>query len=150
MRDPIARFWTHVRKTNTCWLWTAGKFRRGYGSFKFNGKTVKAHRFSYELHVGPIPPKLYVCHHCDNTSCVRPDHLFVGTQFDNMRDMAKKKNYLDRSGEHNANAKLTKDTISEIRQEAKSDTTQKRLAQKFGISRSQIGRIVRGQAWCLP
>lgn len=80
------RFWPKVEKTDGCWLWTANTRPNGYGLFG----SVGAHRVAYELCVGPIPSGMYVCHRCDNPACVRPDHLFVGTQLDNMRDMVTK------------------------------------------------------------
>ena len=81
--DPIPRFWAHVQKTETCWLWTAaqrggkyGVFRGGkYGVFQIRGRLVGVHRFSYELHQGPIPPGLTIDHLCRNRLCVNPAHL---------------------------------------------------------------------------
>lgn len=75
-----------------CWEWLGGKDRHGYGQFRTEKKQHKtmAHRFSYEIHIGPIPDGMKVCHSCDNPSCVNPDHLWVGTQADNVRDMIAK------------------------------------------------------------
>lgn len=81
-RNPVSRFWAKVSKTDGCWLWTGGRSNDGYGNFD----NKRPHRFSYELAFGPIPPKLNICHHCDTPLCVRPEHLFVGTQKDNIQD----------------------------------------------------------------
>lgn len=82
-RAPIAdRFWAKVEKTEGCWEWTGSKSRKGYGQFNEG----RAHRVSWEMHNGPIPEGMFVCHHCDNPPCVRPDHLFIGDNAANMRD----------------------------------------------------------------
>jgi len=75
---------------NECWEWSAGKFKQGYGAFGIDKKMVNTHRVAYELFVGPIPEGLCVLHTCDNPSCVNPNHLFLGTQKDNIQDMVKK------------------------------------------------------------
>ena len=83
----MERFWNKVNKTDTCWLWTAGKQKEGYGKFWFNGKTQTAHILSYELHKGPIPKGKQINHtHSHNKHCVNPDHLYAGTQEENMQD----------------------------------------------------------------
>lgn len=78
------RFWTKVRKTSGCWLWTAGKRGGGYGSFYLDGRNRAAHRVSYEWANGPIPADLVVDHVCRTPACVRPDHLRAVTQRDNL------------------------------------------------------------------
>jgi len=93
-----ARFWSKVDKSagpDGCWLWTAGKFRQGYGCFDVAGKSVKAHRTAYTLTNGQIPHDgsahgLCVCHRCDNPPCCNPAHLFLGTHIDNVRDRENK------------------------------------------------------------
>ena len=80
-----------INKTDSCWLWTGKPNQNGYGRLRINKKTVLAHRLAYELWVGTIPlDKPNVLHHCDNPPCVNPEHLFVGTQADNIKDMVAK------------------------------------------------------------
>ena len=90
------RFWRKVDKTETCWLWSAGTDKFGYGKFKAKGKTIRAHRYSYVLFNGPIPNGLFVCHECDVTGCVNPQHLWLGPPSSNTRDMVSK----NRHGAH--------------------------------------------------
>jgi hypothetical protein len=93
--DATVRFWRFVRKGDGCWEWTGGRTAAGWhGRFAVKATRpaviVMAHRFSWELHYGPIPDGMEVCHHCDNPPCGRPDHLFLGTHADNMRDAGNK------------------------------------------------------------
>jgi hypothetical protein len=93
-----ARFWAKVEKSDGCWTFAPAR-PNDYGSFyRYRGAKVKAHRYSWELHFGPIPDGLDVCHHCDNPPCVRPDHLFLGTHQDNMRDLQQKGRKLGKGG----------------------------------------------------
>lgn len=82
------RFMSHVLKTDTCWLWTASRFKKGYGHFNpcQPGRTRYAHRISCELFKGWIPERMQVQHTCDNPPCVNPDHLKLGNDMDNARD----------------------------------------------------------------
>lgn len=79
-------FWGRVDTSGECWLWTGARLKTGYGVLKRGGRVLKASRVAWALVKGPIPDGLFVCHHCDNPPCVRPDHLFLGTHLDNMRD----------------------------------------------------------------
>jgi len=88
------RFWAKVNKNGPtpehalgpCWVWTGARSQFGYGNLTTNGKQENAHRVSWEIHFGPIPDGIRVLHACDNPPCVRPFHLFLGTQKDNNRD----------------------------------------------------------------
>jgi len=84
------RFERRVRRTDGCWTLKGGVSLFGYGRFSIDGKIEQAHRASFMLHMGPIPPGALVCHTCDNPRCVRPDHLFIGSHHDNMQDRMRK------------------------------------------------------------
>lgn len=84
------KFWSKVVKSEGCWEWQGAKRSNGYGVIYKKGKSTQAHRFSWMITSGAIPEGMYVCHKCDNRPCVRPDHLFLGTHTDNMRDCGAK------------------------------------------------------------
>jgi hypothetical protein len=88
----LERFWAKVKKTESCWIWTAYRNRQGYGRIGTSAaKSTNAHRVSWIIHNGPITENQFVCHKCDNPSCVNPHHLFLGTRQDNINDMMIKK-----------------------------------------------------------
>lgn len=94
MTDPtFDRFMAKVQMTRRCWLWTGAKDRKGYGQFRVLTKLTRAHRWAWRAWNGPIPKGLVVCHFCDTPSCVRPDHLFLGTASENQRDCVAKKRH---------------------------------------------------------
>lgn len=140
------RFWSKVEKSEDCWEWTGPKNNKGYGKFYFDGGGVYAHRFSLALDGAYVPNGLCVCHHCDNPLCVRPDHLWVGTQKENLQDMTNKGRRKPRShiGERNPNVKLTEADVSVIKG---SLIPQVKLAKLFGVTRQLISEICRGNLW---
>lgn len=145
------RFWSKVDKSGECWLWTGGTNPKGYGKIKINGKWQLAHRVAYELQVGPIPPGLFACHHCDTPLCVRPEHLFLGTPRDNAHDMMAKGRHAFVAGSNNPNARLTQQQVDEMRRLRKTGNyTFIQLGAMYGVSASTVGRIFRGNLWLEP
>ena len=86
----VEKFWSLVRKTDRCWLWCGWKGDRGYGRFVIDGVRYRSHRLAWWINGKEIPDGMLVCHRCDEPSCVKPDHLFVGTSKENTRDMVQK------------------------------------------------------------
>ena len=151
------RFWKKINKTDGCWEWLGGTDRRGYGRFYINrngvGRTDGAHRVSWEFANGKIPDGLFVCHRCDNPSCVRPDHLFLGTYQDNITDMVKKgrNKYPVLYGEDSPRSKLTQDQVDEIRKRyIPYKVSSIDLAKEYGTSQSNIDRILKHKTWNQP
>lgn len=145
--SPEKRFWRRVMKTDTCWLWT-GTTIRGYGSFNKHGY---AHRFSWELHNGQILNGLHVLHKCDVRACVRPEHLFLGTNYDNIRDKCAKGRQFKlgpRYGVENNASKLTTVQVLEIRKRyANNDVSMAVLASDYNIGPTQVGNIINRISW---
>ena len=145
------RFWKHVHKTDTCWLWTGPKDNLGRGKIRVGPEStsIRAHRFSWILHFGEIPNGMLVCHHCDIGSCVRPDHLFLGTNADNSADMVAKGRQAKglmagRRGEESGMAKLTEEQVLAIRKDTRSGC---QIATDYGITNVTVGHIKRRRTW---
>lgn len=153
-----AAFWPHVARGDGCWEWTAGRSGTGYGalSIRLPGGTpgklrwlqLKPHRVSWELHNGPIPDGLLVCHRCDNPPCVRPDHLFLGTHADNMRDMAMKKRAGGfRPGKAHPRAKMSDEIVRAVRYLVAFGHSHHTVAECFGVTRPAVSQVIRRSNW---
>ncbi len=146
------RFWSKVEKSEDCWNWTGAKSSFGHGRFKIDGKLYSPHRLVYEWKYGKIPKDMMICHHCDNPSCVKLEHLFLGTRSDNMKDAYRKGRitYFTAHlfGEKHGGSKLTEKQVAQIREEyKKGNTTYRKLGKKYDIDYSTIGKIIRGKRW---
>jgi hypothetical protein len=161
-REPLAaRFWRHVEQTSGCWLWTGRTNRQGYGKTWSTGKPVRtliAHRVSWELHHGPIPPGAFVLHDCDTPACVNPAHLSLGDHAQNMADKVRRHRQKcgpelvahrkHARGERHGWAKLTDDSVREIRALwATGQWSQQRLGERFHVDQTCISSVVRRQWW---
>lgn len=153
-QKPVAeRFWSSVRKSDGCWEWE-GYRKNGYGSMRVAGKNDYAHRISWLINFGEYPGDLCVLHRCDNPGCVRPDHLFLGTRKDNSIDAARKgRNAAQRRpeirrGENGSMVKLSESEVRAIRAEyAAGIGTYQEIAERYGVEKSTIGKIVNRQLW---
>lgn len=143
---PAIRFMEYVLKTDSCWEWIGQKDKNGYGRFSYETKKQWSHRVSYRLHKGEIPEGLFVCHSCDNPPCVNPDHLWLGTNSENLRDMRKKgrakynMNIGNLGRLSRFNLKLTDSQFQEVLQMVKNGVTQREIAEKFGVVHQTISR----------
>lgn len=136
-----------------CWIWDGNiNTASGYGRLFFEGRNLMAHRVSYELHHGPVPAGMHVCHKCDNPPCVNPDHLLPGTDADNVADKMSKGRWGGGPlpGERNHNSKLTDAQVSEIKGLLKLPNFRGKCAQlgrAFGVDECAIHHIKSGRAW---
>lgn len=138
-------FWAKVSKTDSCWLWTAAKTTKGYGSLTLFHKPHRAHQVSWKLHFGDIPRGLFVCHKCDVKTCINPDHLFLGTNGDNVRDAASKNRL--RVGDRHPQAKLTGQEVQDIRALLKDGHKGIDISRVYGVSDQCIYDIKNNRHW---
>lgn len=138
------RFWKKVNKTPKCWEWTKALDKHGYGLFWYRGGCELAHRVSFTTEYGKIPDGFGVHHDCDNRKCIRPSHLMVSTQQDNMLDALERGRLDVFIGSNHKLSKLKEAQVLEIRASKLSEV---KLAEKYGVDRSMIGKIRRNESW---
>jgi len=149
----IERFETKYRINNKtqCWEWIGAFYGSGYGNIMLeNGKITGSHRASWLIHKGKIPLNHNICHKCDNKKCVNPEHLFIGTQKDNLHDMSKKGRRRSNTpiGIHNINAKLVDEKVREIRNKyVPYIYTLQMLADEYNVSKRLIYMVISNKIW---
>jgi hypothetical protein len=129
---------------SACWTWTGSIHPKGYGYVHFDGRWGKAHRVAYALAYGHLPAELHVLHRCDNPPCVNPDHLFVGTNTDNIADRVRKGRSRSLRGAEHPQAKLTEADVREI---LSSGEPQRRAAKRYGVTKALIQFIRHRKLW---
>lgn len=151
-RDVLTRFregiW--VNEQTGCWEWKKACTRAGYGLIGSGRTLIYTHRLSYETHVGPIPEGHHVCHKCDNPKCCNPEHLFTGTDADNLGDMRSKGRghaFEIKVGSEHHSAKLNESQVQKIRALRETGATHAKIAAAFSVSKSTICAICKGRVW---
>ena len=162
MTKPLEkRFWEKVdiRSSNECWKWRGKTNPKGYGEFYSkirNGKHTRSHQVSWILAFGDIPDGFQVCHTCDNSACVNPNHLFLGTNQDNVDDKMKKGRWKSRflygeehpqHGEKSRFHKLTEQNVLEIRRLREQGHTLRSIGERFGVTHGVVNNILQGRKW---
>lgn len=161
-KNILFRILDAINDTGGCWEWQGGRLKAGYGKIRIGEKHELVHRLMWEIHNNAtIPDGMVVMHKCDNPCCCNPTHLQLGTHADNSHDMWNKGRGVSvgLSGEVNPNVTLTEEAVAKIRKSyvgrqhhtlPKTGPTMKELAQKFGVSITQINRILKGESWSNP
>lgn len=152
MRTPqeqIDNFWDGFEESGDCWIWRRALYPSGYGLIRFRGACWPTHRLAWALAIGPIPFGLWVLHHCDNRPCGNPDHLFLGTNQDNVNDMVSKgrSRHDGHPGERHWAAKLNTQLVQQIRQLHDQGHTFQELSAQFGVGPTTVSRVTRKKLW---
>lgn len=148
-------FTRNILITGDCWIWSAGHSSDGYGKVRWQNRVMRAHRAAWEIFRGAVPDGLFVLHRCDNPPCVNPNHLFLGTQEDNVRDCLRKGRFRrgirppeSQRGEKNNYSKLTVVKVKEIRTlYRQGGCTLRGLGEAYGVSYGTIDNAIRKKTW---
>lgn len=143
-RNSERTFWDRVPTGPGCWEWQGVRLPKGYGQFRFLGRMWRAHRLAWLFSHGSLPNGLCVLHSCDNPPCVRPSHLFLGTNAENVADRERKHRRIAPHGGDHPRAKLTIDDVRSIRASRSSSRV---LGPMYGVSPSTITHIRTGRTW---
>ena len=153
MTTEMIKSRTIINPVTGCWEWIGTK-RNGYGRTMTGSrkdgtrKSISAHRLSYQLFKGDIPPGHEICHKCDNPCCINPDHLFAGTRQDNVDDRERKGRNVVMFGQSNGRAKLTEDDVRAARNERVTNgTSYQALANKYGVAKQTIMDAIKEAHW---
>lgn len=132
---------------NGCRLWTGLLDQHGYGRLR-SGSLRSAHRIAWREHNGPIPPGLWVLHTCDNRRCINPEHLYLGTVGDNVRDMEERGRRVTVLGSQKVDAKMTEAMVSDLRARDFSEWgSLSKAAREMGLDVQTVRRAIRGDTW---
>lgn len=146
-KTDAERFWSRVVQQDGCWDWRGTFNSNGYAYVHSGGVSGPASRVSWRLRHGEIPPGLAVCHRCDNPRRTRPDHLFLGTQRENVRDAIAKRRHVAPKGEANGKARLTAALVISLRAEFAGGDTVAVIARRHGLSYTTASAAIKGESW---
>jgi len=141
------RFWAKVhqpQEADACWEWQGGRHDDGYGRAGYANVLMLTHRLAWIFTHGTIPDGAYVLHQCDNPPCVRPSHLYLGTQRENMRDRKERERFL---GADMPNARWTPEQVLAMRRAYGAGEAISSLAQRYGVGDARMSEIVHGKAY---
>ena len=138
-----------IKNYDSCWGWSGCCPTPGYGQFRTNGRLERAHRASWIINFGEIPEGMHVLHKCDNRICSNPDHLFLGTNLDNIKDMVSKNRHptLNKHGELNHKSKLKYEDIYGIRNLISAGLSQLKIARMYNVCQMTICLIANNKIW---
>lgn len=158
-KNITERFWPQVRASGDCWVWTGCKDRDGYGVIRHEGRQWRTNRLAWFLACGPIPDGLCVLHRCDTPACVRIEHLWLGTNAENIADRNRKgrtcggaehsavMRRVAARGERVKRARLTASVVREMRERRRAGESLSRLSQAFGVTTSAVCHVVAHRSW---